>query len=443
MTKVVKLQLYYIDDNLLEFKKAQEALWQLQKETRAASNRVIQMCWEFNNFSSDWKTRTGDYLTKEETKEIMGKSFRTVMYDRIKGDAPTSNTANLGTTLQAVYGKFNSMIKGIMRGDISIPSFKKDLPIDLHKNNIVLNYEKDKNGAVSQWIFTLSLFSKNAKKDLGLKVGCLSFKAVVPARSKKFVEPILERCYDGIYEICSSKLKYDNGRWYLMLCFSFQSDKSNIAALNKKNIMGVHIGEHNAVTCTFSNSKKRLTIEGGEVVAFATQIENRRRQIGKASRKHSKLCGDGRVGHGYKAKMQPLDKIGSKVANYRNTVNHRYSRQIIDWAVENNCGTIQLEDLTGYAASELEKYKLLKGWSYYDLQNKIETKASEYDINVVKIGYEKLKKWCSDCCSPTIKAVDIDGKEQYVCQNCGQAFDVDYTVEKAVSIPNITELLKE
>lgn len=442
MTKVIKLQLYYKDDETLNYKKAQETLWQLQRETRAAANRAIQMCWEYNGFESDWKKRNGEYPTNEERRAILGKSLQAVIYNRIKEDAPDVNTGNLSSTLQAVIGKFNSMKSDIMRGNASVPSYKKDIPIDLHKKSIKLYFEKDENGAVTEWIFELSLLSKKMKKELDLKSCSFRFKAVVPAKSKRFITPILERCSDEEYSICGSQLKYDSGKWYLLLCFSFEK-KADEIGLDKSNIMGVHIAENNAVTCTFNNSKRILNIDGGEIVAFSAQIEKRRKSIGNASRKHSELCGDGRIGHGYHAKMKPLEKIGSKVANFRNTVNHRYSRQIVNWAVQNGCGTIQLEDLTGYATNELEKYKLMKSWSYYDLMTKIEVKAKEYGIEVIKLPYSQLQKWCTSCNSLSVEKVTYDsGEIKYVCSKCGETLDLDIIVRNAVAVPNIADIFK-
>lgn len=227
-----------------------------------------------------------------------------------------------------------------------------------------------------------------------------------------------------------------------MLSFAFERDVK-APVLDKKRVMGVHIGERNAVTCAVADSKRKYVINGGEVEAFAKQIEKRRRNIGQASRKHSKLCSDGRTGHGYHAKMYPLKKIGQKIADFRNTTNHRYSRQIIDWAVQNNCGAIQIEDLTGYASAELERYKLLKNWSYFDLMSKIEYKAQEYGIDVKKIGYAELKRYCPDCKSLTVEKNDGEhGEEQYICKNCGQIFDIDYAVETAIAVPEFEKLLK-
>lgn len=445
MVKTVKLQLFYADDETLEFHKAQEELWELQKEVRSASNRMIQMCWEYNGFESDWKKQTGKYPTKDEGKEVLGgKTLAGIIYNRAKEDAPNLNTSDLSTTSQLVIAKFNSMKANIMRGTASIPSFKRNLPIDLHKKAIKLTYEEDVNGAVVNWFFELSLFSLKRKKELGISKSSLKFKAVVPARSKKFVSPILERCYDGEYEICSSKLNYDNGKWYLLMCFSFERKEENMPVLDKSNIMGVHIGEHNAVQCVFSDKSYPKTIDGGEIEAFAIQIEKRRRSIGTASKKHSDLCGDGRTGHGYHAKMSPLKKIGAKVANFRNTVNHRYSRQIVDWAVQHKCGTIQLEDLTGYATNELERYKLLKNWSYFDLMTKIESKAKEYGIEVVKVGYRSLQKWCNQCQNPSvIRKKDGNGNVHLVCTECGQVFEINDNISKALAVQDIAEILKK
>lgn len=443
MVKVVKLQLFYKGDELLSFKKMQETLWGVQRETREVANRTIQMCWDYNNFSQDWKKKYNAYPTKEQETEIMdGRSFEGAIYNSLKEYAPSMNTANLSCVTRMAFAKFKQSKADIMRGDMTVPSYKKNIPLELAKKSIALSCERDENGAVSEWIFLLSLISNAKKSELGVKDGRFKFKAVVPARSRRYVQPILERCLDGEYTICGSKLKYDNGKWFLMLSYQLEKKPENLPLLDANSIMSVHIGAHNAVSCGFSFSDKTLNIEGGEVLAFAAQVENRRRQIGRASRKDSELCGDGRKGHGYHAKMKPLDKIGNKIANFRNTVNHRYSRQIIKWAVENKCGVIQLEDLTNFATTELEKYKLLRGWSYYDLQEKIKNKAMEYNIEVIPVPYKDLQTWCPDCSEAAVKRVtDANGEEAFVCSKCGQTYDVDKLTAKNITIPNIADLL--
>lgn len=443
MTKTIKIQLISRNDDILDYKTVNKLLWKLQKETRVAANRCIQLCWEYSGFESEWKQKNGSYPTSEESKAVLGGNLSTHIYGRIKELAPSMNTGNLSMVNQSVCGKFKSMKKDILCGDVSIPSYRNNLPIELHKNSIKLEFEKDANGGVKEWLFRLSLFSKAAKAANNLPNGSLLFKAIVPAKSAGSVRAILERCYDGVYTISGSKLNYENGKWFLLLCYSFDKPLATPDEKNVKNIMGVHIGKHNAVVCAFSHNKKVLTIDGGEVKAFTAQIERRRRNIGMASSKHSVLCGDGRVGHGYHTKMEPLEHISNIISNFRNTTNHRYSRQIVNWAVQNKCGVIQIEDLTGFATAEAEKYTLLRNWSYYDLISKIEYKAKEFGIKVVKVGYKGLYKWCNDCEALTVEhKQDDDGNEIAVCTCCGRRVDTDCSIPKALIIEDIDELIK-
>lgn len=137
MTKTTKIQLISKNDDVLEYKEVNKLLWELQRETRTAANRCIQLCWEYSGFESDWKKKHGEYPTREENKEILGKSLSTVIYNRIKEDAPSMNTGNLSMLSQGVCGRFNAIKGDILRGNVSIPSYKSNIPIELHKNSAV------------------------------------------------------------------------------------------------------------------------------------------------------------------------------------------------------------------------------------------------------------------------------------------------------------------
>lgn len=198
MTKTIKIQLISRNDDILDYKEVNKLLWQLQKETRAAANRCIQLCWEYSGFESEWKKKHGEYPTRDESKAILEGNLSTLIYNRIKADAPSMNTGNLAMINQAVCGRFNALKKDILRGDTSIPSYKNNIPIELHKKSIRLEISKDDNGGVKEWLFRLSLFSNSAKKENNLPTGSLLFKAIVPAKSAKSVRTILERCYDEV-----------------------------------------------------------------------------------------------------------------------------------------------------------------------------------------------------------------------------------------------------
>ena len=445
MTKVIKCHLISRNEERnLDYKQVYKILWELQRETRGVANRCIQLSWEYNNFESDWYSKYKEYPSKEQRAEVTGGygSMSGVIYSVVSKEFNKLMTGNLSGTVQNATKKFSNLKSDIYKGNISLPSYKSDIPIDVSKKAIELRYEEDNSGnGVKDWLLDLSLLSRTYSKELGQKNGKLTFKIVATARAAGTVRTILERCYDGVYTISGSQLKYDKGKWYILLCYSFDKKPEE---LPKNNIMGVHIGEQNAVTVSFSNSRKQLSIDGGEVQAFAIQIERRKRNIQNATSKRSVLCGGGRCGHGYKTKMQPLEHINDKISNFRNTTNHKYSREIVNWAIQNKCGVIQLEDLTGWATEELERYTLLKNWSYFDLMNKIEYKAKEAGIKVVKIPYKPLHSWCCDCESATvIKQRDEEDNITFVCEKCGQLINRDEHILRALIIPDIDKVIKE
>src|SRR5699024_5254604 len=86
-------------------------------------------------------------------------------------------------------------------------------------------------------------------------------------------------------------------------------------------------------------------------------------------------------------------KIRNKISNFKDTKNHQWSRYIVDYAVKNGVGTIQMEDLSGIR----EKDKFLKDWTYYDFQYKIEYKEKEYGINVIKVKPKFTSSRCYRC----------------------------------------------
>lgn len=85
----------------------------------------------------------------------------------------------------------------------------------------------------------------------------------------------------------------------------------------------------------------------------------------------------------------------------------------------------------------------MKNWSYYDLMTKIEVKAKEYGINVVKLPYKQIQMWCTSCNSLTVEKVTYDsGEVKYVCSECGEVFELDRIVQKAVSVQNMADIIK-
>ncbi|MEM4385797.1 MAG: transposase [Candidatus Anstonellales archaeon] len=102
------------------------------------------------------------------------------------------------------------------------------------------------------------------------------------------------------------------------------------------------------------------------------------------------------------------------MVNFRNTVNYKYSRYIVDMAVKYGCGIIQMEDLEGISKDSL----FLKDWTYYDLQEKMKYKAEEYGIEVRKISPRYTSQRCSNMCRHIDKE-NRETQEKFICKKCG------------------------
>lgn len=183
-------------------------------------------------------------------------------------------------------------------------------------------------------------------------------------------------------------------------------------------------------------SWKTNVIDGSELIKFRQKYYNLRKEMSIAS----KYVGNGRIGHGYKTRMRPVDKVRDKVANFADTINHKYSRYIVDFAVKNNCGVIQMEDLSGATANTNEKF--LKDWSYYDLQNKIQYKAKEQGIEVIKVNPRYTSKRCSKCGNIHEENRDCKNNQaKFKCVVCGHEENADINASKNIAIPHIDKII--
>ncbi|MGL4573044.1 MAG: RNA-guided endonuclease TnpB family protein [Clostridium sp.] len=193
------------------------------------------------------------------------------------------------------------------------------------------------------------------------------------------------------------------------------------------------------------------SIDGLELKRFRETTEENKRQLAIAS----KFCGQGRCGHGYNTRMKVVNKVRNKVSNFADTFNHKYSKYIVDFAVKNGCGVIQMEDLSGITSKTKESF--LKNWSYYDLQQKIIYKAREKGIKagVYKNNKNKVtetymvnprytSKRCSNC--GNIHKDNRDCKKdqaKFECKICGHSENADINASKNIAIPHIDTIISE
>ncbi len=401
-----------------------QALRDCAYETRQALNRTIQLAWEYNGFSQDYKKVFGDYPKSKENKKIIGySSLHGFAYDTLKSEVTRLATSNLSQTIKNAADKFRTDTKEILRGDKSIPSYKKGQPIDIVKSSLKFSKTDD------SYIMRAGLLSRAGAKDMDRKNGW--FEVVIhPGQNSSKV--ILDRILSGEYQVNASKIKWDdkNRKWLLHLAYTFEQKPAD---LNPDVVMGVDMGIVFPVYMAFNKGLVRYKIQGGEIDSFRRGIERRRRGL----LEQGKYCGEGRIGHGYHTRVAPIDTISNKASNFRDTVNHKYSKYIVSMALKNHASVIQMEDLQGISMDNA----FLKRWTYYDLQQKIEYKAKDAGIQVVYIDPRYTSQRCHMC-----GHIDRENRQEqakFKCLSCGEEFNADYNAAKNIAIPQIEEIIRE
>lgn len=430
MTKVVKVFLLCRDmnrngeiiepaDNSGYYKKINHILWELQKQTRTLKNKTIQLCWEWSGFQSDYKDRYDEY---PKDKDILDYTLDGYIYSRLKSTNDLYTT-NCSTTIRGTTSAFRNAKTEILQGKKSVLQYKSNQPIDIHGKSIEVSCHDN------DYDFRLKLLNRSGVRKYDMASTQLAFRGIVRDSSTK---AILQRCIDGIYKVSASRLMYDRKKkmWYLNLCYSF--DKQVSPALDENKILGVNLGIVHPVMASVYGDRKRFCIQGGEIEQFRRKITARQ----KSMLHQGTVCGDGRIGHGIHTRNKPVYRMEDKIARFRDTANHKYSRALIDFALKNNCGIIHMEDLTGITSNA---DRFLKNWSYYDLQQKIEYKAKEQGMKVVYIRPEYTSQRCSAC--GYISKENRPDQATFLCVKCGFRENADYNASQNISIGDIDNII--
>lgn len=327
-----------------------------------------------------------------------------------------------------VYQYANPKIKEVLKGNSSLMTFKRNQPIPISSGMIKLTKENNR------YYAKLSLLNQDYAKDLGRK-GRAKTQIKFLLSSKGQEKVILDRLTNGEYSLCDSHIhrKVKNGKVnnYLIVAFKFVKQENNKLIPNK--ILGVDMGVVYPAYMAVSDSKVSGYINGGEIEKFRKGIEARRNSM----RNQLKYQSENRIGHGSKIKLKPLEKLESKVSNFKELTNHRYAKYIVEFALKHNCSIIQMEDLKGISLQN----SFLKTWSYYSLQEKIMSKANEKGIEVKLVNPKYTSQRCYKC--GHIDSDNRKSQDRFECCNCGHKDNADRNAARNLSVLNIDEIIKK
>lgn len=433
MNKTVRITIK--NCNELPKKELDETLRDIRYLTCKASNKAMQMYYIWENEKIEYKKEHGQYPSE---KDIFGKTYRNVVEGEMKKIMDSIITTNVGQTNAFVMKKWNTDRNDILNYRKTLANYKLDMPIYL--KNTSYKIARGTQGFEVE----CSLFNREYQK--ANNIGRLTFTIDKLDGNKKST---LDKIISGEYKQGSAQLVQDKkGKWYINISFGFEAKEKE---LDINRVLGIDLGITNAVTMQIYDTNtlewdrlswRECILDGKELIHFRQKIEARR--IGLL--KNSKIAevNTGKAGHGRYTRTKSIDTMSEKVNNYRDTLNHKYSRYIIDFAIKNNCGTIQMENLKGVTSKARESF--LKNWSYFDLQSKIQYKADEVGIKVLKVSPEYTSKRCSECGCIHNENRDItksQSKFECIEIECRYTDNADINAAKNIALPGIDLIIKE
>ncbi len=317
--------------------------------------------------------------------EIAQKSPLTFAYRAIKDSHYAKDLPSdiFNTLKQDVFKHFNETKKEQLRGERSLATYKRGIPIpfSLMKKNVIVS---EGDNYYLTW-FEETRFKLNFGKD--------------HSNNRAIIDNCLKT---NKYKLGSAaKIQLKNKKLFLLVTVDIPETKNTII---KGKVMGVDLGVVHPAYLAVNDGPERSLIGDGD--AFQKQRDVFRRRFKELQR-----CQLTQGGHGRKHKTKATEILRGKERNWVQTENHRISREIVNLA-------IQMENLKGFGKNsegevETKHKRLLGRWSYFELQKNIEYKAQMAGIKVVYVNPAYTSQTCHVCG----KKGDRTERDTFICLN--------------------------
>src|SRR5690625_2805018 len=411
ITKTMRYEIEYDKELYDLLSDIQYAVWRIK-------NKAVSMAWDWQQFSFGYNERFGEY---PKAKEITGKTIANDINGMTKGIGDFIYSSIYSEASREAVNKFNEEKSDVIAGRQAVSQYRRDGSFPIRAPQIK-NIERVTSKKYSA---NLSLLSRQGAKERGVKT-----QIPVTLRTGAGANDILDRIIDGTYKLCDSRISKVKTKFYLLATYQFEKED---VQTDKSRVMGVDLGIVNAAYLAFNfDNYLRYNIEGSEIISFRQRVEARRNSL----LRQSKYAGKGRRGRGRKTLLKPIEKLRDRVANFRQTTNHKYSKYIVEIAEKHGCGVIQLEDLSGIS----ERDTFLRQWSYYELQQFIEYKAKEKGITVKYIDPKYTSQRCSNC--GYIAEGNRQKQAEFRCVVCEYKANADFNAARNIALPDIDERIK-
>jgi putative transposase len=391
-----------VEPEHLSWNEVGRILHDISFETVLGLNHAITECHLFERDRSKHWRETGENLPPNS------------LYSRIYADTrelmKTAASGMASTIVRTAVTRYRNSSKDIRSFRQSVPSYRLGHPILLREGG----------GETKIWSDGGLYFFRAAFQNRNYSPTRIAFllDTFKLAKSRKV---ILDQIISGGYKLGACQVAQDSRkRWFVRIVYGFPKTESKP---DSTVCIGVNLGLSFPFCCAVNNGFRKLQCNEAMI------IKNFRRQIVKRkSVFQSCLKYSTRAGHGKTKAMAPIKKLIEKERNFRLTKYHQYTSRIMDFAISNNAGVIQIEKLDHVIESPK---KILKDWAVSEFYQKLKYKAEHSGIEVREIGASSAYLQCSEC--GNVNEAESSDQSDFRCSTCSYEAHVDYNTARNIA----------
>lgn len=415
--KTRKIKLIAVGETASERTKNYNYVKNIADTLSRVGNQVIRL-HVGNQYELDEMVK-GRNITKGESIKILTEKLGTSIQN--SGYRLTSNFPHISSEIrtafnQTIYKTIQNNFYDILKGKISIPSFRKSnicIPFCASKDELgrteVIYLEGDK------YYFNFPMTVSEKKIHNKIKFS-LFF-----GRDRSNNRIIVDRIISGEYSLSDSSIQIKDNDFYMLLTYK-QPDIIQENILD--NVMGVDLGINRPISIYIDGVKHQP-----QQINIGLKIQHERMKFYKHRRSLQESLKYAKGGHGRNRKMESLNDLREKEKNWSQTINHTITRELIRICQEYKVGVIKMENLTGITTNSKDYF--LKSWAYFQLQSYIEYKAKELGISILWVNPKDTSNTCPTCKNSNPLNRNDKDKTKFRCIN----FDCkDFDKEKDADI---------
>jgi len=391
--RVAKFEVDSVDG--ADWKQLNERWFATMDLCRKAANLYYEtwLVWHVQNRSAlkliEWFERRKAEGIKEAGPcpvEVLPKELAKLIYNTISHRHRSIQINVVTLLMQVLYKSLSSgkAAKGslpkwsaILLHNEGMPMFtRQDFPIPFSPVNAKLIVDGE-----HRWIEL-----KTWRLPVEGKAACVAVTDRIKLRmtGKRCKEQLLkfEKIASGEWAFKGSELCYDrnNKKWFVNLCYQCPS---HVAELNPAQVAYLVPGRTRPFHLIVEHEANQwLQGRGHHITAMRERVWTKRAELNYGTKKTTSLRG----GHGTKAAMKWRERWSRVWREFAKRVNHKVSKDAVDWCVLNGIGTLIYCKPNGRSAER----RMVSGnyknstWEFFDLGSKLAYKCNDRGV-VLKV----------------------------------------------------------